>query len=86
MSSQAVCCNLGHTLPAEVREAINSQMDSVSFLYGGLAISEIRGRLSRLLADVCPGNLNGFLFPSSGSEANEAAILMSRGYTGLVCI
>ena len=81
-SSQAVCSNLGHTLPEEVRQSINEQMDKVSFLYGGLAISEIRARLSKLLADICPGDINGFLFPSSGSEANEAAIRVARKYTG----
>lgn len=81
-SSQAVCSNLGHTMPAEVRAAINEQIDSVSFLYGGLAVSEIRARLSRLLAEIAPGDINAFLFPSSGSEANEAAIRIARKYTG----
>lgn len=81
-SSQAVCSNLGHTMPEEVRAAINEQIDSVSFLYGGLAVSEVRGRLSSLLANIVPGDINAFLFPSSGSEANEAAIRMARKFTG----
>ena len=81
-SSQAVCSNLGHTMPDEVKKEIDAQIDTVSFLYGGLAISEIRARLSQLLAEICPGDINGFLFPSSGSEANEGAIRIARKYTG----
>jgi hypothetical protein len=34
------------------------------------------------MAEICPGDLNGFLFPSGGGEANEAAIRMARLYTG----
>ncbi len=81
-SSQAVCSNLGHTMPGSVRAAINEQIESVSFLYGGLAVSEVRARLSHLLAEIVPGDINAFLFPSSGSEANEAAIRIARKYTG----
>ena len=83
-SSQAVCSNLGHTMPEEIRTAINEQIDKVSFLYGGLAVPEIRARLSQLLSEIVPGNINAFLFPSSGSEANEAAIRIARKYTGLL--
>ena len=36
----------------------------------------------RLLAEICPGDINGFIFPSGGGEANEAAIRMARLYTG----
>ena len=41
-----------------------------------------RVRSRRLMAEICPGDLNGFLFPSGGGEANEAAIRMARLYTG----
>eukprot|EP01083_Nonionella_stella_P221033 790165_1 len=69
-------------MPEEVQDAINTQINTVPFLYGGLAISEIRARLSHLLSEICPGDINAFLFPSSGSEANEAAIRIARKYTG----
>jgi taurine--2-oxoglutarate transaminase len=36
----------------------------------------------QLLADICPGDLNTFFFPSSGAEANETAIRMARLKTG----
>jgi taurine--2-oxoglutarate transaminase len=42
----------------------------------------IRGRLEKLLADICPGDINTFMFPSSGAEANEGAIRMARRFTG----
>jgi len=81
-SSQAVCSNLGHSMPDEIKSAINAQIDAVPFLYGGLAVSEIRGRLCALLASMFPEHINAFLFPSSGSEANEGAIRIARKFTG----
>jgi len=81
-TSQAVCCNLGHTMPESVKAAINNQMDSVAFAYSGMAIVECRARLAQLLGEICPGDINGFLFPSGGGEANEAAIRIARRYTG----
>lgn len=39
-------------------------------------------RLAQLLAELCPGDIEGFLFPSGGGEANEAAIRMARRFTG----
>eukprot|EP01084_Bolivina_argentea_P053432 98085_1 len=81
-SSQAMCVNLGHSMPAEIRSAINEQIDKVSYLYGDLAICETRSRLSSLLSTICPENINAFLFPSSGAEANECALRIARKYTG----
>eukprot|EP00913_Durusdinium_trenchii_P010084 g9457.t1 len=42
----------------------------------------VRAQLAALLAELAPGDLNGFLFPSSGSEANDCAIRLARLYTG----
>ena len=69
-------------MPDEVNKAITDQMNQVSHLYGGLAYSEIRSKLCLLLADVAPGDINSFLFPSSGAEANEGAIRIARKFTG----
>lgn len=44
--------------------------------------SSIRSRLQKLLADICPGDLNTFMFPSSGAEANEGALRLARRFTG----
>jgi len=45
-------------------------------------MTEIRARLCSLLAEITPGDINGFLFPLGGSEANEGAIRIARRYTG----
>eukprot|EP00928_Gymnodinium_smaydae_P015226 TRINITY_DN1558_c0_g2_i6.p1 TRINITY_DN1558_c0_g2~~TRINITY_DN1558_c0_g2_i6.p1 ORF type:complete len:555 (+),score=79.59 TRINITY_DN1558_c0_g2_i6:63-1727(+) len=81
-TSQAVCANLGHDMPPAVQAAINKQMTAVPYLYGGLGTCEVRARLSALMAEIAPGNINGFLFPCGGGEANEAAIRIARRYTG----
>lgn len=81
-SSQAICTNLGHTVPQEVKEAINAQLDRMPMVYGGIGVTEIRLRLCNLMAELCPGDINGFLFPCGGGEANEAAIRIARRYTG----
>lgn len=81
-TSQAVCCNFGHDVPEAVIDAINKQLRTVPYLYGGLGMVPVRARLSKLLAEITPGDITGFLFPSGGTEANEAAIRMARRYTG----
>jgi adenosylmethionine-8-amino-7-oxononanoate aminotransferase len=81
-TSQAVCSNVGYTLPPAVIEATTRQMEELIYVYGGLGITEVRARLSKLLSEILPGDLQGMLFPSSGSEANEAAITMARRFTG----
>jgi len=82
LTAQAVCANLGHTAPPSVKAAINHQLDTLPFVYSGLATCEPRARLAKLLSEVLPGDINGFLFPTGGGEANEAAIRMARRYTG----
>merc|ERR1719498_2269217 len=81
-TSQAVCCNLGHTVPPAVQEAINQQLERIPMVYGGIGVTEIRLRLANLMSELCPGDINGFVFPCGGGEANEAAIRMARRYTG----
>lgn len=81
-TSQAVCCNMGHSLPESVIDATVSQMRQLPYVYGGLGMPEIRARLSKLMTELLPGDLQGMVFPSSGSEANEAAITIARRHTG----
>lgn len=81
-TSQAVCSNVGYSLPQPVIDATMKQMQDLCFVYGGLGITEVRARLSSLIAQILPGDLQGMVFPSSGSEANEAAIMIARRYTG----
>jgi len=79
---QAICTNLGYDVPPSVIEAVNKQMTRLPMVYGGLGNTEVRIRLSALLSELLPGDLGGFLFPSGGSEANEAAIRIARRFTG----
>ena len=81
-TSQAVCSNIGYTIPDNVLEGTMRQMKELPFIYGGLGISEVRARLSSLISEILPGDLQGAVFPSSGSEANEAAIMLARRFTG----
>jgi taurine---2-oxoglutarate transaminase len=81
-TSQAVCSNLGHTLPQQIADAAHYQMSTLPFVYGGIGVPEIRTRLNQLMAEVLPGTLRAAVFPSSGAEANEAGIMMARRYTG----
>lgn len=82
LTSQAVCCNMGHTIPTRTIDRISHQAQSVPFVYGGLAQHNTISELVEKLDKVTPAHMSGYLFPSSGSEANEAAIRMARLYTG----
>lgn len=81
-TSEAVCVNLGHTVPESVKKAMNEQLEKTPFVYGGIGLVAVRAQLAALMAEISPGDLTGFLFPSSGGEANDAAIRMARLYTG----
>ena len=81
-TSQAVCVNMGHTVPPSVIEAVVKQLETVPMIYAGVGMTEQRARLSALISDILPDPLTGLLFPSSGAEANEAAIRIARRFTG----
>lgn len=81
-TSQAVCSNLGHSLPPSVINAATQQMSELPFVYGGIGVTEVRVRLNQLMSEIIPGNLKAAVFPSSGAEANEAGIMMARRFTG----
>lgn len=51
-------------------------------MYGGLTITEPKAKLAQILNDVTPPNITGFVFPLTGSEANEVAIRSARRFTG----
>jgi len=81
-TSQAVCSNLGYDLPESVIEAAAYQMRSLPYAYGDICQPEVRTRMNQLMNEVLPGDLRAALYPSSGSEANEAGISMAKRYTG----
>jgi len=78
----AMCANLGHTVPQSIIDAITHQLKTLPYTYPGYGIAEIRAKLAALLADIVPGDINSFLFPSTGMEANETALRLARAYTG----
>lgn len=81
-TSQAVCANLGHDVPPSVVDAVVQQMGLLPYTMGDLGFPEVRARMNQLMREVLPGTLGPAVFPSSGAEANEAAIAMARRYTG----
>ena len=81
-TSQAVCSNLGHDLPESVIEAATYQMRSLPYVYGDIGQPEVKTRMNQLMNEILPGDLRAAVYPCSGSEANEAGIMMARRYTG----
>lgn len=79
-NSGQMCAALGHnhpTVTAAIKEACDTLVHSHSSYFN---VQEIR--LAERLAGVMPAGLEKSLFLQSGSEANEAAIMIARQYTG----
>ena len=73
-------CNLGHSHPAVVA-AVLEQMQRLIHL-GGVCTHAPMGDLARRLAGITPPAVDQFLFSTTGSEANEAALRLTRAATG----
>lgn len=79
-NSGQMCAALGHNHPsvtAAIRQACDTLIHAHSSYYN---VEEIR--LAERLAQVMPAGLEKSLFLQSGSEANEAAVMIARQYTG----
>ena len=79
-SSGLICVNIGHGHPKVIR-AIQEQAAKLQYVTPSFG-EESRATLSRLIAEVTPGDLTKTLFTTGGSEANEHAIKIARLYTG----
>ncbi len=79
-NSQLMCVNIGHSHPRVVA-AMKRACDGLLFAHPGTA-TEIRARLSKRLADLCPGDLDVFFYTLGGAEANENAIRAAKQFTG----
>lgn len=79
-SSQLMNVNIGHG-HEKVREAVNAQMERLSYVYPGMA-TEARAKLSRKLAEIAPGKLSKSFFTLGGADAVDNAIKLARSYTG----
>ena len=73
----AMCSLLGHHNEV-VEKAVAEQMQQVSYVYPCQFTSLIKAKLSALLADLCPGDLNTFYYTGGGAESNESAIRIAR--------
>src|SRR6266699_1955244 len=69
--------SLGHAHPRYVT-ALTAQLEKVTV---GSFTSRARAELTRLIADLAPGDLKRVQFFSGGAEAVEAAIRLARSYT-----
>ena len=59
-NSQLMSVLIGHGHPIVI-EAIKKQLDSLIYVYPGMA-TEPRARLGKLLAEIVPGDINTFFF------------------------
>ncbi len=77
-SSGVLVTNAGHGMP-EVRKAIIDQVES-GLLHNYCFPSEERAELATFLIDLAPDGLNKVFLLTTGSEATECAIKLSRSY------
>ncbi len=77
-SSGVLVTNCGHGVP-EVRQAIIDQVNS-GLIHNYVFPSEERPELAELIASVSPAALQKVFLLSSGSEATECAIKLSRAH------
>ena len=72
--------NMGHRHP-KIVAAVRAQLDRQA-IHSQELIDPFRGHLSKLLADITPGDLQYSFLTSSGTEAVEGALKLSRLHTG----
>jgi len=80
LSSQLVCCNLGHRRQ-ELLDAMieaSNKIDYVTCFYGFTNPYVVE--LSQKLSKLTPGDLNRFLFTCGGSESTDSAMKIARLY------
>jgi taurine--2-oxoglutarate transaminase len=79
-NSQLMCVNIGHG-DERVLNAIQDQAAKLAYANPFMA-TEVRARLGQKLAELTPGDIDGFFFTNGGAEANENAIRIARLYSG----
>ena len=77
-SSQLMCSNLGHKNKVII-EGIVKQAEKMPYISPGFAC-EIRAKATAALLTVLPKGLDQIFYSTSGTEANEAAIKITRQY------
>ncbi len=79
-NSMVMCVNIGHG-DERVIEAMAQQLRELPFA-GPQMATRARAELGKLLAEITPKGLTKFLYTLGGSDANENAVKLARGYTG----
>jgi len=79
-SSGLMSVNIGHG-DQRVTAAVVEQMQKVSFVTP-TCTTEIRAKLAKKLAEICPGDLNKAFFTLCGTSSVDNAIKLARLYTG----
>lgn len=79
-NSMVMCVNIGHG-NQRVIESMVEQIRELPFAGPGMA-TRPRAELGVLLSEIVPKGLTKFLYTLGGSDANENAIKLARGYTG----
>lgn len=77
-SSQLMCSNLGHKNKALI-DAIVEQAKKMPYISPAYSI-DLRARVSEELVKVLPAGLEKLFYSTSGTEANEAALKITRMY------
>ena len=75
-SSQLMCSNLGHKNKAII-EAIQKQAEKLPYVAPGFT-TEVAVEAVEALRSVMPKGLDKFFFSTSGTEANDGALVMTR--------
>jgi len=75
-----MCVNIGHG-DTRVIQAIQDQAAKLAYANPFMA-TEVRARLGQKLAELTPGDIDGFFFTNGGAEANENAIRIARLFSG----
>lgn len=71
---------LGHSHP-KVNAAVKGQIDHLQHT-STLYYTEPMARLAERMAKITPGGLKKSFFTSSGTEADETAVMLAKNYTG----
>ncbi len=79
-NSMVMCVNIGHG-DERVIEAMVQQLRELPFA-GPQMATRARAELGQLLAGITPPGLTKFLYTLGGSDANENAVKLARGFTG----
>jgi len=74
--------SLGHAHPVITQALLEQGGKILQGPNSGVTYSPARAQLLSLMASILPSNLTRIFFASSGSEANDAAIKLSRKVTG----